>query len=345
MLKHSIIRIAAAACTLLLAGCTARLDPAEDGTNICFTAGSALLREDATKGATLKTEFRNGDKFYVWGTKTVGGSPQTLFNGQEVGTTDGITWTYFPPQSWDVAASRYDFLAITGLESASGIECDVTSSPLSVSKISYNAIDNPSDLMAAAYQRVDGSTEPVHFEFQHILSAVSVVVYNDSPSTEVTLKSYGFKDIATSGTGTVVQAGGSLAAMSVGNWSPAGYSQGAVLGSDPAPDYLIETDEHYPESTITDLMIPQNLEPADNRKPQLVLSYSYVEAEQVRDVTTSIPLEEILMNSSEEPIDKWQPGVKYNYEIHIRLGGGIRVVVTTSDWKEVLAETPGLTIS
>ena len=63
MKKSSIIRIAAAAAgaLLIVAGCAVRLDPAEGtgGGAIGFTAGSALLRDDATK-APLTTPVHLG---------------------------------------------------------------------------------------------------------------------------------------------------------------------------------------------------------------------------------------------------------------------------------------------
>ena len=58
-----------------------------------------------------------------------------------------------------------------------------------------------------------------------------------------------------------------------------------------------------------------------------------------------INLEEIHVKNSDSYITSWEPGRKYIYEIHIRLGGGINVTVSVTDWETVPAETPGLTIT
>lgn len=351
MLKHSIIRIAAAVCTLsLLAGCTARLDSVEKGT-ISFTAtGSPLLRDDAnTKGGTLKTDFSVNDYFYVYGTKTVSATRQVVFNGQSVSLT-GTGWEYSPLRFWDSNATQYDFLAISGPSSAPD------SNPASGNRISasvtYDATtDTPYDLMAAGYQRNNGSVDPVHFEFSHLLSAVRVTIINDSPSIRITVNSYGFRNICYRATGTVEQSGSGLAAMGISDWGTLSYTSSTILGYATTPGTELANGEEFAmTSGKWDLMVPQGLSPYGDYIPQLMLDYEY---DQVNPYTSilehnhsvfPIRLEEITLKNSNELITSWLPGKRYNYEIHIRLGGGIIVNVAVTDWKEVLAETPGLTI-
>ena len=43
-------------------------------------------------------------------------------------------------------------------------------------------------------------------------------------------------------------------------------------------------------------------------------------------------------------ITSWEPGVKYNYFVSMRLDGGVLVSIVTTAWDEVEAQTPGLLI-
>lgn len=342
MHNHSIIRIAAAACTLsLLAGCTARLDPAEEKV-ISFHAGNALLRDDAnTKGGTLKTAFEENDLFFVWGAKTISQSHSPIFIGQGV-SYNGTVWTYSPLCFWDSNTNRYDFLAISGPSSASNVTCTPSSLPLQAS-LTYSPTSSQYDLMAACTERSDGSTSPVNLDFHHLLSAVSVVVYNDSPSQSITLNSYKFKNLCTQATLTLEQDGNTPQS----GWGSFSYDSNMVLGDDPNPDAALASGgTYYPTSTVTDFMIPQALNLVGSALPTLVIDYTYQEAgdPEPTNVVTQIRLQDIKILGSDEAITLWQSGVRYNYEIHIRMGGGIRVHVITTEWEVVDAETPGLMI-
>lgn len=382
---NRIIRIAATTlgALLLLAGCArTSFDPAPGG-EISFSAGSALLRDDATKSGTPKDSFdqtsdavgaASADKFFVWGAKTISASKYTVFDGDavtlknlgsdtSVGNPYDDVWTYSPARFWDSNASQYDFMAISGPASASAVTCSPDEPGRMEALVTYSPIDpsGQTDILAAFYQRSPVTPAAVHFNFTHILSAVSVVIVNDSPTLPITLNSYRFKFIATTGTGRVRQNGASLATMNTDNWiSLGGYSSDLILGSEPAtPAILVKPSDadyedpadpanpkynFYPTSTVTDLMIPQDLHPENPPFPQLVISYSYNDGED-RNVVTSIPLHEIKVRGSEDDyITEWKPGRKYNYEIHIRIGGGIYITVTTTDWEVVNAETPGLAI-
>ena len=342
--------MAAVACTLsILIGCTAKLNPAEEGT-ISFSAGSPLLRDDATKSGTdLKTAFAVNDYFYVYGTKTVSATRQVVFNGQSV-SLKGTGWEYSPLRFWDSNATQYDFLAISGPSSAPD------SNPANGSRISasvtYDATTGtPYDLMAAGYQRTNGSVDPVHFEFSHLLSAVRVTIINDAPSISITVNSYGFRNICYRATGTVEQSGNGLASMGTSDWGTPSYTSSTILGYATNPGTELANGEEFALTADKwDLMVPQDLDPYGDYIPQLMLDYEY---DQVNPYTSvlehnhpvfPIRLEEIAVKNSNELITRWLPGKRYNYEIHIRLGGGIIVNVTVTDWDEVPAETPGLTI-
>ena len=360
----------AAGCALLLAGCSIRLDdPAPvraqlpDGA-IGFSAGSALLLDDAlpTKSGTdLQSAFAVNDNFYVYGAKVVSAARYTVFNGQSVGLTSlgadvsdpaDDVWEYSPVRFWDSNASQYDFVAISGPASSAGITSDPTAPGHLRANVSFDATSNPCDLMAAGNQRTDGTVGPVHFEFNHILSAVRVTIINDSPSISVTVNSYGFRNISYRATGTVEQSGNGLAAMGTSNWGTHSYTSNTILGHSTTPGtVLAKGGEFAMAADKWDLMVPQELAPYGDYIPQLMLDYEY---DQVNPYTAQsehnhlvfpIRLEEITVKNSDELITSWLPGRKYNYEIHIRLGGGIIVNVAVTDWKEVPAETPGLTIN
>lgn len=357
----------------MAAGCSrTSYDPAFQQGEISFSAGSALLRDDATKSGSLKTAFdqtsdavgaADADKFYVWGAKTISATKYRVFNGDAVtlknlgtdtsaGNPYDDVWTYSPARFWDSNASQYDFMAISGPASAATVSCTPETPGRMEAQVTYSPLDpsGQKDILAAFYHRSPVTPATVHFNFTHILSAVSVVIVNDSPTLPITLNSYKFKFIATSGTGRVLQNGSNLATMNTDNWiSLGGYSSDLILGSEPAtPATLVEPSaagyNYYPTSTITDLMIPQNLKPDDPPFPQLVIDYDYDDGE-AQHVVTSIRLHEIKVRGSEDEfITEWKPGKMYNYEIHIRLGGGIYVTVSTTDWEVINAETPGLAI-
>lgn len=90
-----------------------------------------------------------------------------------------------------------------------------------------------------------------------------------------------------------------------------------------------------------DLMIPQDLSPNDNL-PALEIVYHKGDENNVFRET--LPLNEIRNQSTNQAITVWNPGIKYHYEIELRIGVGIVVTVTTMPWEIVEAETPGLMI-
>ena len=335
---NRIIRIAAAVCTLCLAGCAARLGPADNSDEaIRFTAGSLLLRDDDTKGGVIKTEFVDNDQFYVYGTKNTSGVFSTVFNGTAV-TLNGTSWDYSPLRFWDSNASYYDFMAVTGPSSISH------TNPLTIT-VGYNSVDTQYDLMAASHTRPASNTSVVDFLFHHMLSAVDVTVYNDSPVLDITLLSYGFRHIFTYGSLTVEAQGDSPNV----SWNPQSDATNTILGSNPEPDASLShvsngISSFYPTTAITDLMVPQSLEVHGTAVPSLVLEYQYLDGTDPVTVSSVITLSEIKMFGTDQYITEWVPGTRYHYELHIRMGGGIRIHVTTSPWEVVNAETPGLTI-
>lgn len=351
-MRFRVILIAVAlVCTLLTAGCAEVYDHSREQ-EICFRAGSLLLNDDDTKSGMLKDAFGNGDCFYVFGAKTVNSSHVVVF-GEENNplkvSYNGSAWSYSPAQSWDESASGYDFLAISRPSTAEGtISCNPASFPF-VASLAYD-VDAQYDLMVACEGRVKAAdpgnfTAPVHLNFYHTLSAVSVTVYNDSPSLDITLNSYGFKNLYRTATLTVTY----FDDAPQSNWMVSRFETNTVLGDDPnSLLYGMNTEgsHSYPAALQYDLMIPQDLNPVSAYIPKLVLNYSYREDpdEPAEEVETHINLKDIKIKGSDQAITSWEKGTKYNYEIHIRYGGGIRVHVITTPWEVVNAQTPGLQI-
>lgn len=378
MLNRIIRILGAALCsTLLLAGCWVKLHDPEhkpDG-SIRFSAGSALLLDDATTKTSLdeRTVFDqpSTDCFFVWGAKTVSAVRSTVFTGQQiilqsVGANALIaaddTWDYTDHRFWDSNASQYDFVALSGIPSTSNVTCNPAASGHVKAYITYEPTTAQYDILGAGGQRVAPgagtiSMDKVHLQFDHILSAVRVVVYNDSPSIDIDLNAYGFRNFCTRATGMVEQSGNGLASMGTENWSNPSYNSSMVLGSgtlSPATTLHQGLRECYPaagnQNSSWDLMIPQDLTPFGAYVPQLLIDYEY-DQENPRtgqmehyNPTAILPLKDIKVKGSETLITKWQPGKKYVYEVHIRLGGGIHVNVSVTDWQNVPAETPGITI-
>ena len=381
---NRIIRIAAMllGSTLLLGGCVRWLDsdPVPEEEPISFSAGSTLLRDDAplaTKSGTIKNTFDqasdngvpNADYFFVWGKKTVSGVPSSVFTGDKVvlknlgsNTNDPMDdiWTYTNSRFWDMGASYYDFLAFSGTP-LSAISCNSESGGSLTATVTYDPTVNQCDILAAFYQRAKGnaeaiSTATVHMPFQHVLSAVRVTIYNDTPGNlstpDITLNAYTFRNIVTNSTGTFSQDGNGLAELTTTTWSSEAHNGliTGVLGDSSGP-HVITPSSHYPTTEIWDLMIPQDLEPFGNFTPQLYLDYVYTHInpytliEEEVHTPFGINLEQIHVKNSDSFITSWEPGKKYTYEIHIRLGGGVNVTVNVTDWEEVIAETPGVIIT
>ena len=345
-----IIRIAVLAtwCSLVITGCTMWLDSdLQDQASIGFHAGSALLRDDATKGGVIKegTRFSGNDNFFVYGSKTnLSETRSTVFGGDNV-FLENDNWDYTPHRFWDYSSDHYDFLAISGPADATTITCDPSAAGALSAQVAYDPVAAQYDLMAACKRRpvANHSAAPVDLLFHHMLSAVSVVVINDSPTAvPITLNSYRFQNLCTQAIGSVTQDDDTPVFSGV--WSQPAYNTNAVLGD--APACILAGGGTRSSGEVVDLMIPQEFGLSLTYIPRLVLDYSYRESEGAEPtrIVTGVRLEEIEAVNGSGYITKWLPGVRYLYEVHIRLGGGLRVSVSVAPWEEVHAETPGVTI-
>ena len=345
---NRIIRIAAVACTLLIwTGCSLTLDPAQDGDVIRFTAGSPLLRDDATKG-TLKegTTFTTGDAFLAWAWHGATNQHFSFGTNQPVTLGSGGTWDYDPHQYWNwrSGSDYYDFLAVYPADSpishsppAQGDNTHLKAS------VAYDATIDQYDLMAAGLRRSDKSTGTVNLNFQHLLSAVNVKVTNSESSVNsvgspltITLKSCRFKNLISNASITVTFDGTKLETN-----APGGRGEDPVLGPTIPANTTLAPGVGYPNSYQWDLMPPQDLNPGEGLQPTLVIVYNKGDA---MDVEEEVVLKDVLNRNTGVPITQWRAGYKYDYEIELRIGVGIMVRVITTPWEVIEAETPGLMI-
>lgn len=358
---NRIIRIVATAagCALLLAGCSLWLDdparnPQTDSEAICFSAGSALLRDDApVSKATLSESFVEGNTFAVFGNRVISGVQTTVFGG-----TNGVTvtltnhddnpgtppvWTYSPVKLWywESSGDWYDFIAVSPAGEGS-VKMDIAGN-LAVST-HYNLTSHDYDILGATYRRRGNVQDPcgtVPMVFNHLGSAVIVRILNNSELTDVTLDEVKYKNL-------VVEGDSKLTLDLYGNpersWINTERNTSFVRLS--SPDQLIEADDSY--DCAPDVMIPQRLDQAaaaGNNVEDMPALYLYYTPDGSTQKEAIVRLKDICPRDSDTPITSWVAGTKYIYEISMRLDGGVLVTVETTDWGETIeAETPGLLI-
>lgn len=352
----------AAACALLLAGCSLRLDDptlnhqmTPEGA-IGFRAGSALLLDDAqTKGGDIKdgTLFSIDDAFCVFGRRYGAASQTLIFDGTTV-TKELSGWTYSPAKFWywESAGNYYDFLAIYPAGKGT-TRMDIEGNLAAQTSYDLERTPTPDnyDLMAATYRRqgsVSDPTAPVDFNFNHMTSAVGVVIINQSTDTDVSISQIEFQNLVVCGTAkvTINNLGGSLL-----SWINTERNTHNVRVTTYTPEVNVEAgkrfalDNDHPEvARGYDLMIPQRLDQAATINatdvPKLLLTYT---PEGGVSKTHTITLKDVLRADS-TPLTSWEMGRKYTYFISMRLDGGLLVSITTTAWEDIEAETPGILI-
>lgn len=352
-MQKNIIRIglALAGCILLAAGCIQRGSLEPSGTPIGFSAGSALLRDDDTKSGTLKTgpQFDPGDQISVYGWHA--GPRQLVFDDQLVEYEGAGQWTYSPVRSWEWqgAGDSYDFLAIHHYQTANPHPSAVVSPRLIVSQL-YHVSDNYDLMMAGVHRSYgeDSRNRAVALNFQHMCSAVRIIVYNDSEEADFTLNAYAFKNIAFQATARAQINDGDVSF----DWAGAQRVAATEVGGASAIGQTVAHGSASPGYTSPfDLMIPMNLDDelgaGTGHWPSLVLRFTQggESLEEEREVN----LKDIFRlganeEETQEPLLRWERGAVYTYKVHVRLDGGIVVHVETTDWDVVEAETPGLLI-
>lgn len=350
----------AAACALLLAGCSIRLDdPAQNnafayGEAIDFVAGSALLLDDApVSKATLSESFVEGNTFAVFGNRVVSGTQTTVFGG-----TNGVTvtltdhddnpgtppvWTYSPVQLWywESTGDWYDFIAVSPA-SAGSEKMDIAGN-LAVST-HYNLNTDDYDILGAAYRRRGNAQDPfarVPMSFNHLGCAVIVKINNNSELTNVTIDEVKYQNLVVEGDAKITL---DLYGNPERSWINTERNTSLVRTS--APNQFIAAGNSY--NCAPEVMIPQRLDQAaaaGNNVEDMPALHLYYTPDGSTPKEAIIRLKDVCPRDSDTPITSWVAGTKYIYEISMRLDGGVLVTVQTTDWGETIeAETPGLLI-
>ena len=347
---NRIIRIAAVLLTLLLAGCSKTFVPTpEQNNSICFGAGSLLLIDDATTRTGLKTTFEANDSFAVFGEKVSSGTATTVLNNVQV-TAYGnpIYWQYAPKAVWlwSSVSDYYDFVAVSpyGMESS---KMDISGNLAVSTHVEITRPADNCDLLGATYRRfgyVSNPEDTVRLSFQHLTSAVEVVVVNNSGVNAVQLDSIKFKNLMVCGDSKVtIDLFNNMAASWINTERNASFVREqrwtAVTGNLPAGDTLRKP---------VDFMIPQRLDQAvgvGNVEANMPHLYVWYTPQGLEPKVEFFALKNIVSDADGiTPITTWEIGKKYTYYISMRLDGGLLVRVVTTDWEVINAETPGLLI-
>lgn len=347
-------------CVLLVAGCRREPVPDAGGDAIRFSFGPELTGSEApaTKFGVLKNDFNddfdreNGEAIMVYARRN--NNTSLVFFGDAV-TKQGGKWTYDGIRywSWSASGDYYDFLALYKPSSPVVFPnvslINTSTSPLGIS-LAYDA-SKPFDLMFAGTRRNYGDNNrqgAVNLTFQRMLSAVGIKVKNISTTGTLSLKSYHFVNIISSGLASVSAESDAQDNFPVVAWSNPSRTNAEICGVTFPTAVSIPTNGTYPDPDSAfnnyDLMVPQSHEEAlgTDGYPALVIEYTLGDATQT--VKATVRLKDIPKAGTSTPITRWDRGVRYLYEIAIDLDGGVQVQLTIAPWDEIEAETPGLLV-
>ena len=194
----AVAAIAATACTK-----TFEVQPTPER-SIGFGSWANVLTKARTAGSST---FTAGDNFNVYGFKTLSGSGVNVFNGEEVSTADGTTWTYTNTRYWDPSATSYTFFAVSPKDmvataTASG---GVVTGAFSSNSITFAGNDN--DVLVADKKVVANAdfNNTVALQFNHIASLVDFKAkkHADLADATVAITSFSLTNMDNTGTFSV----------------------------------------------------------------------------------------------------------------------------------------------
>lgn len=323
-----------------------------------------LMTGEGTKTSTLNenTTFSDGQQFRVYARRIGEGSNTRVFGDDgtlvEWDETNG-KWVYSPLCYWYWVnqSNYYDFLAVYPDPDGSGQSERMTDGAgndipgnLAIQK-SYSITDNY-DLLMAGTRRTGADattrTDKVPLTFRHMLSAVKVVVTNESEAASLTLNSIKFDNLIHSANAKVtIDATG----QPEFSWIDTQRKSDEVTVYTNSSDPALTTSSRTFDPAAYDLFIPADLtvaidgslNPDSSKLPHLIINFTPAGDSAIE---RSIPLPDIHKSryGTDDPLLEWEPGRKYTYNISIRLDGGVIVTVITTEWDEIIAETPGLLI-
>lgn len=278
-MKELVLSIAGA---LLLTACADQQsrEPQLDTAAIGFATS-------VTRSATGPVSgFAAGDSFDVWaqmvmtdaGGSPLTGTPVTVFSEEPVTTADGTVWSYVNTKYWEVA--DYAFAAIFPAEvDGASVAFDTSGNP--VFKIdSYNATANYDLMTASQTASYRGTASPVQFQFEHLLSRVSIA--GRAENGNVTINSITLTGVSESGSYD-----------SASGWSGLAAGNGFTASN-------IQLNGTTADVIGNKLMIPQpvgGMEVSVNYKPD--------GASASLSATYELPVTEF--------VSSWEPGRSYRY--------------------------------
>lgn len=278
-MKELVLSIAGA---LLLTACADQQsrEPQLDTAAIGFATS-------VTRSATGPVSgFAAGDSFDVWAQMVMtdaGGSPLTstpvtVFSEEPVTTADGTVWSYVNTKYWEVA--DYAFAAIFPAEvDGASVAFDTSGNP--VFKIdNYNATANYDLMTASQTASYRGTASPVQFQFEHLLSRVSIA--GRAENGNVTINSITLTGVSESGSYD-----------SASGWSGLAAGNGFTASN-------IQLNGTTADVIGNKLMIPQpvgGMEVSVNYKPD--------GASASLSATYELPVTEF--------VSSWEPGRSYRY--------------------------------
>ena len=285
-MKELVLSIAGA---LLLTACADQQsrEPQLDTAAIGFATSVTRSATSVTRSATGPVSgFAAGDSFDVWaqmvmtdaGDSPLTGTPVTVFSEEPVTTADGTVWSYVNTKYWEVA--DYAFAAIFPAEvDGASVAFDTSGNP--VFKIdNYNATANYDLMTASQTASYRGTASPVQFQFEHLLSRVSIA--GRAENGNVTINSITLTGVSESGSYD-----------SASGWSGLAAGNGFTASN-------IQLNGTTADVIGNKLMIPQpvgGMEVSVNYKPD--------GASASLSATYELPVTEF--------VSSWEPGRSYRY--------------------------------
>lgn len=331
---NRIIRITATTLGALLmaAGCSrTSYDPAPvQGNPISFDAGSALLRDDATKASTPLDAGTHFGVFAYLQPGTVGSpgawnssrTPDLMFN-QDV-YYNGSTYTYSPVRFWPDAGTTISFWAYCPYSASPDIYASNGSAYTSTSTgwpdLRFSVTDGTTDLLSSdkLTSRSRPANNTVEIPFRHRLSKISVNVCKQDPTSRFTVK---LKVLRFDGIYNTAD----LRATDWRNWS--NRSSFTVYADDPgdnSDDIELSTSNHAMDGVM---LIPQTFAAGESK---LHLEYSISHSGSLHERTNAVELDLATVFSNVS--SKWEKNKHYTLNLTVVPDDPIEFTVSWSDW-------------
>lgn len=337
---NRIIRIAASAlgAALLLAGCAKEPGPAPTELPVSFSAGSPLLRDDATKALLAAGTSFGVFAYYQPGTEGSPGAwnanrtPDFMYNQQVL--YNGSTYTYAPTRFWPSAGNRITFWAYCPYSASpdflkAGATTAYTSGTKKLPDIRFSVTDGTVDFMTSDLVKNctrPGNNAPVEFTFRHALSLIDIKIDKQDPTSKYTvmLKSIRLDGICMSAI---------LRNPSWSTWNPswAEWSDRqnfTIFADDPSDDTDdIELSRSTPHAFDGVMLMPQSLSHED-AKLHVEYSISYAGILHERTTAYEAPLSTVFEDAS----SRWDKNHHYTLTLTVVPDDPIEFTVSWSDW-------------